>query len=71
MSSTQCPPRVRLKDAIHVLEHPTGLCARLTEDSPPTLSPWQCATWFPSRKAAEDALAELGPAPLEIVRVDA
>lgn len=67
-----CPaPRVRLKDAVHVLEHPTGLCARLRDAAPVTLTRWQTATWFGCRDAAERALAAIGPAPLEVVRVDA
>ncbi len=68
MSHTCSTPRVTLKRDVHVLEHPTGLCVRLHADSPPRLTCWQLATWFPCRATAERAFAAIGPAPVEIVR---
>ncbi len=68
MSHPGITPRVRLKRDVHVLEHPTGLCVRLHSDAAPVLTAWQIATWFPCRSSAQDALAAIGPAPLEIVR---
>lgn len=62
------PTRVTLKRDVHVLEHPTGLCVRLSPEHEPRLTRWQVATWFPCRAMAERALAAIGPAPIEIVR---
>lgn len=72
-------PRARFKQSVYTIEHIcTGLCLQLsqahqetTAPSAPTLTPRGLATHFVSRTDAEEALARLGPAPLEIVRVDA
>lgn len=78
ISMVAAPARVRMKRSVYVIEHmQTGQYLRMTSPDaadavrPPTLRPLAAATWFFCRAFAEDALAELGPAPLEIVRVDA
>lgn len=71
--------RARFKTSVYLIEDAqTGLCLRVppppAADEPPqrpTLTDRATATFFPCRAAAERAFAQLGAAPMEIVRADA
>ena len=71
--------RARFKQPVYTVEHiPSGLCLQLSQakqeskdPTGPAFTTPGLATHFLRRIDAEEALACLGPAPLEIVRVDA